>query len=83
MNPDKPQPLPNPTQGELIEIAPGVKVTQDFINELPEHQLKPFIDGFTDMLEGRVVPHEEVLKQLKIDAKQSCLESKHHSTAKI
>jgi hypothetical protein len=62
MNTDKLQSLPNPTQVELIEIAPGVKVTQDFINELPEHQLKPFIDGFIDMLEGRVIPHEEVLK---------------------
>jgi hypothetical protein len=79
MNTDKLQSLPNPTQVELIEIAPGVKVTQDFINELPEHQLKPFIDGFTDMLEGRVIPHEEVVKQLKLDAQQNCLESKRTS----
>ena len=64
----------------LIELAPGVHVTQEFLDELPKNQIQPFIDGYTDMLEGRVVPHEEVLKILEADAKQNCLESKSTSS---
>ena len=55
-------------------------MTQEFLDELPKNQIQPFIDGYTDMLEGRVVPHEEVLKILEADAKQNCLESKSTSS---
>ena len=81
MNPSNPghPPLDSGDAG-LIELAPGVHVTQEFLDELPKNQIQPFIDGYTDMLEGRVVPHEEVLKILEADAKQNCLESKSTSS---
>jgi hypothetical protein len=62
-------------EAELIELAPGLKVTQDFIDSYPERELPHFIQGYIDILEGRVVSHEEVLKILAEDAKQYCLES--------
>jgi hypothetical protein len=62
-------------EAELIELAPGLKVTQDFIDSYPERELPHFIQGYIDILEGRVVSHEEVLKILADDAKQYCLES--------
>ena len=81
MNPSNPghPPLDSGDAG-LIELAPGVHVTQEFLDELPKNQIQPFIDGYTDMLEGRVVPHEEVLKILEAEAKQNCLESKSTSS---
>jgi hypothetical protein len=81
MNPSNPghPPLDSGDAG-LIELAPGVHVTQEFLDELPKNQIQPFIDGYTDMLEGRVVPHEEVLNILEDDAKQNCLESKSISS---
>ena len=57
----------------LTELAPGVHVTQEFLDELPQNQVQPFIDGCTDMLEWRVVPHEEVLKILEADAQNGRL----------
>jgi hypothetical protein len=64
-----------PSDVELIELAPGLKVTQDFIDSYPERELPHFIQGYIDILEGRVFSHEEVLKILAEDAKQYCLES--------
>jgi hypothetical protein len=81
MNPSNPgHPPLNSGDVALIELAPGVHVTQEFLDELPKNQIQPFIDGYTDMLEGRVVPHEEVLNILEADAKQNCLESKSTSS---
>jgi hypothetical protein len=62
-------------EAELIELAPGLKVTQDFIDSYPERELPHFVQGYIDILEGRVFSHEEVLKILADDAKQYCLES--------
>ena len=80
MNSNPGHPPLDSSDPRLIELAPGVHVTQEFLDELPKNQIQPFIDGYTDMLEGRVVPHEEVLKILEADAKQNCLESKSTSS---
>jgi len=75
MNPLKAAKFFTQSKVELIELAPGLKVTQDFIDSYPERELPHFIQGYIDILEGRVVSHEEVLKILADDAKQYCLES--------
>lgn len=75
MNPLNPAKYLTQPEAELIELAPGLKVTQDFIDSYPERELPHFIQGYMDILEGRVVSHEEVLKILAEDAKQYCLES--------
>jgi hypothetical protein len=69
----------NQSEAELIELAPGLKVTQDFIDSYPERELPHFIQGYIDILEGRVVSHEEVLKILAEDAKQRGLDSESTS----
>jgi len=66
-------------EAELIELAPGLKVTQEFIDSYPEQELPHLIQGYMDMLEGRVVAHEEVLKILAEDAKQRGLDSESTS----
>jgi hypothetical protein len=63
-----------PSDVELIELAPGLKVTQDFIDSYPERELPHFVQGYIDILEGRVVSHEELLKILAEDAKQRGLD---------
>lgn len=74
MNPSNPGHPPLDSRDvALIELAPGVNVTQEFLDELPQNQVQPFIDGCTDMLEWRVVPHEEVLKILEADAQNGRL----------
>jgi hypothetical protein len=75
MNPLKAAKFFTQSKVELIELAPGLKVTQDFIDSYPEQELPHFVQGYIDILEGRVVSHEEVLKILAEDAKQCCLES--------
>ena len=64
-----------PSEVELIELAPGLKVTQDFLRTFPGSEIPGLIQGYLDMVEGRVVPHSEVLKILAEDAKQRGLES--------
>jgi hypothetical protein len=75
MNPLKAAKFFTQSKVELIELAPGLKVTQDFIDSYPERELPHFVQGYIDILEGRVFSHEEVLKILADDAKQYCLES--------
>jgi hypothetical protein len=64
---------------ELIELAPGLKVTQDFLRTFPGSEIPGLIQGYLDMVEGRVVPHSEVLKILAEDAKQRGLDSESTS----
>lgn len=64
---------------ELIELAPGLKVTQDFLRTFPGSEIPGLIQGYLDMIEGRVVPHSEVLKILAEDAKQLGLDSESTS----
>jgi hypothetical protein len=79
MNPLKAAKFFTQSKVELIELAPGLKVTQDFIDSYPERELPHFIQGYIDILEGRVVSHEEVLKILAEDAKQRGLDSESTS----
>ena len=64
-----------PSEVELIELAPGLTVTREFIDSYPKHELPHLVQGYMDMIEGRVVPHEEVMQILAEDAKQRGLES--------
>lgn len=83
MNPLKFATQKIPSEIALIELAPGLKVTQDFIDSYPEHELPHLIQGYMDMLEGRVVAHEEVLKILAEDAKLRGLHSESTSRLQV
>jgi hypothetical protein len=66
-------------EAELIELAPGLKVTQGFLSTFPIFEIPALIEGHRDMLEGRLVPYTEVLKILAKDAKQRGLDSESTS----
>jgi hypothetical protein len=68
-----------PSDVELIELAPGLKVTQGFLSTFPIFEIPALIEGHRDMIEGRVVPYTEVLKILAEDAKQRGLDSESTS----